>query len=718
MIQFPDPAARELPPETRAEPQRVKRKHKGKKKLKQKRNHHHELQSLFQAFFAPNKLLAARSLADRLNALVAQRWPGSQVDVFGSCASGLAGPDSDVDLVAHGHGDLARGDPSAIVKVHHFLEDCELGLCEFRRVLNARVPLLKFKTHVGGFDIQVDLSLGQPVKRYNSLLLKEYADLDPRSKFLLVIVRSWAKRRGVSTVYREHTPSPYAHALLVITYLQTLGLPNLQQRRVPRIVDGIDVSFETLPGNEKDLLSGLYWRTQTGELSFFPPAYTAGLRDDYFDYFEIVEDYFAWVSSLDPIVNGLSVSAIVSPRLGTVTPKSANDSEAWRLSIEDPLDHFASARPRDLGDVLNPEGQVKLFAEVRRARKLLAQSLQAHGRVETLFDPVEILTASPLPPAPPVASSEIARAARPPVHFRRSRLFTIFARGVLRRAWPRLLAPPPILEPPAPIVDDLRTLLEARGLPPDVIAALEAEEVDSVATLALLTEDDLAGIIAPEPRRTLLDVIGVLNGETRGARPAIDPEESAARNLSPSARAWSPPAPAPPPPEKPRELDAAALAALRQLPDHTSSSTASPTSWPSSSWRSSASRPSPRSARASAGGARASAPSSSSSSSGPWPPRSRRSPSPSSSPAARATRSSASPRRSSGPRPRGRPTRTRPRGKGRRRTASSRADYYDTVSAASGSSAAGCSAARSSQLLVSSSCSRSFSSPRRRYAAL
>ena len=145
MIQFPDPAARELPPETRAEPQRVKRKHKGKKKLKQKRNHHHELQSLFQAFFAPNKLLAARSLADRLNALVAQRWPGSQVDVFGSCASGLAGPDSDVDLVAHGHGDLARGDPSAIVKVHHFLEDCELGLCEFRRVLNARVPLLKFK---------------------------------------------------------------------------------------------------------------------------------------------------------------------------------------------------------------------------------------------------------------------------------------------------------------------------------------------------------------------------------------------------------------------------------------------------------------------------------------------------------------------------------------------------------------------------------------------
>jgi len=67
---------------------------------------------------SPNKLIAARSFADRLSAFFARRWPGSQVDVFGSCASGLAGPDSDVDLVAHGHADLVRGDATAIVKVH------------------------------------------------------------------------------------------------------------------------------------------------------------------------------------------------------------------------------------------------------------------------------------------------------------------------------------------------------------------------------------------------------------------------------------------------------------------------------------------------------------------------------------------------------------------------------------------------------------------------
>ena len=52
----------------------------------------------------------------------------------------------------------------------------------------------------------------------------------------------------------------------------------------------------------------------------------------------------------------------------------------------------------------------------------------------------------------------------------------------------------------------------------------------------------------------------------RGSPPPKD-KENDTRNLSPAARAWSPPAPAPPPVEKPRELDAAALAALRHLPD-------------------------------------------------------------------------------------------------------------------------------------------------------
>ena len=139
MIQFPGYAAsaRELQPLTPSDRQRlaIDMNLKRLNDLKLKRKCHQKLRYLCHTFLSPNKLIAARSFADRLSAFFARRWPGSQVDVFGSCASGLAGPDSDVDLVAHGHADLVRGDATAIVKVHQVLEDCELGLFEFRRVL-------------------------------------------------------------------------------------------------------------------------------------------------------------------------------------------------------------------------------------------------------------------------------------------------------------------------------------------------------------------------------------------------------------------------------------------------------------------------------------------------------------------------------------------------------------------------------------------------------
>ena len=335
----------------------------------------------------PSLFVNARSLAGRLSTLFSQRWPGSTVELFGSCASGLAGPNSDVDLVAHGHAELARGDPAAIVKVHDFLEERELDLVGFRPVLNARVPILRFTARIDDQALNVDLSLGQPVKVYNSLLVKAYA-AERRAKVLLRLVQGWAKARGVATVFIEHTPSPYAHALLVITFLQTVvGVQNLQQRYhmpydQPTFVDGIDVTGigRLLPQSE----SRCWDRPSRFRIVHY-----------------LLHEYFLWLSNqLDPFRNGRGVSAVVSPRLGTVTLKSMTDSESWRLSIEDPVEHFDSARPRDLGDVLNQTGQMKFFSEVQRACLLLGGPndwLSKSQSIRALFAPVETSTAPPLP---------------------------------------------------------------------------------------------------------------------------------------------------------------------------------------------------------------------------------------------------------------------------------------------------------------------------------
>lgn len=394
------------------------------------------LSDIYYSTLAPPSLFDnARSLAGRLSTLFSQRWPGSTVELFGSCASGIAGPDSDVDLVAHGHAELARGDPAAIVKVHDFLEQRVLGLVGFREVLNARVPILKFTARIGPrhprrHDVNVDLSLGQPVKVYNSLLVKAYAGqstdrLHPTTKVLLCLVQRWAKARGVSTVFIEHTPSPYAHALLVITFLQTVvGVANLQPRYlVPNFVDGIDVAC-------------------AADLKRFVPV---RFRDPEY----LLRSYFQWLShQLDPFGNGLGVSAVVSPRLGTVTHKSSTDSEPWRLSIEDPLEHFESLRPRDLGDVLNQTGQIKFFSEVQRAYQILSvpKSHQTLSQsILALFAPVAASTA---PPLPLVQQPELRRpVAKEP------------SRRVLERRRLRGETRPGAANPPLPVVNaiDLRS---------------------------------------------------------------------------------------------------------------------------------------------------------------------------------------------------------------------------------------------------------------------
>ena len=60
---------------------------------------------------------------------------------------------------------------------------------------------------------------------------------------------------------------------------------------------------------------------------------------------------------------------------------------------------------------------------------------------------------------------------------------------------------------------DLATFLAKQGLPPHVCARLQAEDVDTVATLALVTEQDLVEIgVALGPRRKLLIAIASLSG--------------------------------------------------------------------------------------------------------------------------------------------------------------------------------------------------------------
>lgn len=67
--------------------------------------------------------------------------------------------------------------------------------------------------------IPIDFSVNNSTPLYNMALLTECGHMDSRAKSLILLVRRWAKDRGVCHASKGHLP-PYAWSLLVIYYLQ------------------------------------------------------------------------------------------------------------------------------------------------------------------------------------------------------------------------------------------------------------------------------------------------------------------------------------------------------------------------------------------------------------------------------------------------------------------------------------------------------------------
>jgi hypothetical protein len=90
----------------------------------------------------------------------------------------------------------------------------------------ARIPVLRFR--VGSSGTKVDVTINNELPLHNTALLKAYADIDPRVRQLIALVKHWAKVRSINNAYHG-TLSSYAWVLLCIFIVQRAGLvPVLQ----------------------------------------------------------------------------------------------------------------------------------------------------------------------------------------------------------------------------------------------------------------------------------------------------------------------------------------------------------------------------------------------------------------------------------------------------------------------------------------------------------
>jgi hypothetical protein len=92
-------------------------------------------------------------------------------------------------------------------------------------IATARVPVLKMRGHVrpvGALD--VDVCVNQPHGVVNSALIRLYMRADPRVLPLTFVVKRWAKRPGLISDSAHGRLSSYAVVLMVIFYLQRVGV--------------------------------------------------------------------------------------------------------------------------------------------------------------------------------------------------------------------------------------------------------------------------------------------------------------------------------------------------------------------------------------------------------------------------------------------------------------------------------------------------------------
>jgi len=99
--------------------------------------------------------------------------------------------------------------------------------------------------------IPIDFSVNAAVPMYNAALLTECGQMEPRARELILMVKRWAKDRGICHAAKGHL-SPYTWGLLTIFFLQIGEQPLLPRLAQFKMASGLmDNSGASAPGSWK-----------------------------------------------------------------------------------------------------------------------------------------------------------------------------------------------------------------------------------------------------------------------------------------------------------------------------------------------------------------------------------------------------------------------------------------------------------------------------------
>jgi DNA polymerase sigma len=241
---------------------------------------------------------------------------------------------------------------------------------KFRRsAFKGQEPKVTLMAEINGKTVPIDFSVNTTTPLYNAALLTECGQIDPRAKELILLVRRWAKDRGVSHAAKGHV-SPYAWSLLVIYFLQVWDgqgepvLPNI-------------TSFKVSSG----LLRQRHKQPKSQQASSVPvSAQTSSVACLFEQFMRFYTKSFDWRSEAVSVRAGARKPPSVSLPLHIVTLENGSTDVA--PSVEDPFEPR-----RNLSDAMTGISLGRLREELARASDLLTRCASLSELVEPWVPP-------------------------------------------------------------------------------------------------------------------------------------------------------------------------------------------------------------------------------------------------------------------------------------------------------------------------------------------
>jgi non-canonical poly(A) RNA polymerase PAPD5/7 len=242
---------------------------------------HEDVMDFWQAFQPTQQEAEARAeLLVRIRILVEELWPGAEVKPFGSYATGLYLPSSDVDIVVFGMGLETK--PSRVAGLEQLaqrLEAAEWRVTELEVIGKAKVPIVKFIDVRSGVHVDICLEVRDGIQSSN--LARKASTQFPAFKYLVLVLKRWLAQRGLADTYHGGVGS-FLLQLLVIAALQH---PPSSPDRLKGSLGGLLLHFFEVFGLRFNYIrcgisitqGGRFFSKQRHQPSFFDPANPARL---------------------------------------------------------------------------------------------------------------------------------------------------------------------------------------------------------------------------------------------------------------------------------------------------------------------------------------------------------------------------------------------------------------------------------------------------------